>query len=61
VACRRIGLVSGERAGIQLKSDPSRDDERLWPAQPREEWDFLPLKMMMQSSLHAARSTAVKG
>jgi hypothetical protein len=62
VACRRIGLVSGERAGIQLKSDPSRDDERLWPAQPREEWDFLPLKMVMQSSLHAAaRSTAVKG
>ena len=53
---------SAENSRIQLKSDPSRDDERLWSAQPREEWDFLPLKMVMQSSLHAAaRSTAVKG
>lgn len=26
--------------GFSFRSDPSRDDERLWPAQPREEWDF---------------------
>src|SRR6478735_8606728 len=52
---------SAENArGFGFKSDPSRDDERLWPAQPREEWDFLPLKMVMQSSLHAARPTAAK-
>src|SRR5205807_3460910 len=53
---------SAENArGFSLESDPSRDDERLRPAEPREEWDFLPLKMVMQSSLHAARPTAVKG
>ena len=40
---------------------PARALQLRWPARPREEWDFLPLKMVMQSSLHAARSTAVKG
>ena len=54
VACRRI---------VYLKSE--RHDEHLWSARPREERDSRPLDprtlhMVMQSSLRAVRSTAVK-
>jgi len=55
------GLLWPVARGFSFKSDPSGTTSVFGQLGRVRNGIFLPLKMVMQSSLHAARSTAVKG